>query len=145
MCSSDLYEIAQANVMVEVPLNPQHSSLNLAQAVLLVGYEWFQAAYTGPDAIVTARTQLADKKMMEGLFQHLEEELTICGFLRHDEMRPSMVINLRNMLQRAELTEQEARTFHGVIKELRYGRRPDRPQRQPGHNNESPKRIKREG
>ena len=44
-----------------------------------------------------------------------------------------MVINIRNMLQRAELTEQEVRTLHGIVKELRYGRRPDRPKRQPGY------------
>lgn len=136
------HEIALTNVLVEVPLNPEHSSLNLAQAVLLVGYEWFTAAYTGPDALVTARTQLADKAEMEGLFKHLEDELTICGFLRNDEMKPAMIINLRNMLQRTELTQQECRTFHGIIKELRYGRRPDRPVRQPGYANESNKHLK---
>ena len=127
------HEIGLTNIMVEVPLNPEHSSLNLAQAVLLVGYEWFQASYTGPDAIMPTRTPLADKEVLEGLFKHLEEELTICGFLRNDEMRPSMVINLRNMLQRTEMTEQEVSTFHGIIKELRYGRRADRPKRQPGY------------
>jgi tRNA/rRNA methyltransferase len=126
------HEIALANVVVEVPLNPAHTSLNLAQAVLIVGYEWFQAGYAGPDAVVTARTQPASKDMLEGLFKHLEDELVICGFLRNDEMRPSMVINIRNMFQRAELTEQEVRTLHGIVKELRYGRRPDRPKRQPG-------------
>ena len=44
-----------------------------------------------------------------------------------------MVVNIRNMLQRAELTVQEVRTLHGIIKELRYGRREDRPKRQPGY------------
>jgi tRNA/rRNA methyltransferase len=135
------HEIALANIAIEVPLNPEHSSLNLAQAVLIVGYEWFQVGYSGPDRVVTTRTPLADKKMMEGLFKHLEDELTICGFLRNDEMRPSMIINLRNMLQRTELTEQEVRTLHGVIKELRYGRRPDRPQRQPGYIPVEPKPL----
>jgi tRNA/rRNA methyltransferase len=128
------HEIALANVVVEVPMNPEHSSLNLAQAVLIIGYEWFQAGYDGPQSLVSYnKTRLADKDMLEGLFRHLEEELLICGFLRNDEKRPSMVINLRNMFQRADLTEQEVRTLHGVIKELRYGRRPDRPKRQPGY------------
>jgi tRNA/rRNA methyltransferase len=128
------HEVALANIVIEVPMNPEHSSLNLAQAVLIVGYEWFQAGYAGPDSVVTYnRTQPADKEVLEGLFKHLEEELTICGFLRNDEKRPSMVINIRNMLQRAELTEQEVRTLHGIVKELRYGRRPDRPKRQPGY------------
>jgi tRNA/rRNA methyltransferase len=71
--------------------------------------------------------------MLQGLFDHLEQELTNCGFLRVDEKRPTMIINIRNMLQRAGLTEQEVRTLHGIVKELRYGRRPDRPQRQPGY------------
>jgi len=128
------HEVALANIVIEVPLNPEHSSLNLAQAVLVVGYEWFQAAYDGPQSMTTLnRARLADKETLEGLFQHLEEELVICGFLRNDEKRPSMVINIRNMLQRAELTEQEVRTLHGIVKELRYGRRPDRPKRQPGY------------
>ncbi len=136
------HEVALANITIEVPLNPEHSSLNLAQAVLLVGYEWFQTAYTGPNTLMTMRAPLASKELLEGLFKHLEDELALCGFLRNDEKRPSMVINLRNMLQRTELTEQEVRTFHGIIKELRYGRRPDRPDRQPGFITEDPKPLK---
>lgn len=130
-------EVALANTIIEVPLNPEHSSLNLAQAVLLVGYEWFQAGYEGPQAMMTFnRTTPASKEMLQGLFDHLETELVNCGFLRHDEKRATMIVNIRNMLQRAELTEQEVRTFHGIVKELRYGRRPDRPKRQPGYKTE---------
>ena len=126
-------EIALANTIVEVPLNPEHSSMNLAQAVLIVGYEWFQAAYEGPQEMVTFdRSMPASKEMLVGLFEHLESELIACGFLRNEEKIPSMAVNLRNMLQRADLTEQEVRTFHGMVTELRYGRRPDRPKRQPG-------------
>ncbi len=128
-------EISLANTIVEVPLNPEHSSLNLAQAVLIIGYEWFQAGYDGPDTLVTYNKarRPAVQKMLQGLFEHLEQELVNCGFLRIDEKRPSMMVNIRNLLQRAELTEQEVRTLHGVITELRYGRRDDRPKRQPGH------------
>ncbi|MDX2223880.1 MAG: RNA methyltransferase [Rhodospirillaceae bacterium] len=127
-------EVALCDAIIEVPLNPEHSSLNLAQAVLVVGYEWFQAAaYDGPQATMAFnRTRPAPKEMLFDLFDHLERELIACGFLRHEDKRQQMVINIRNMLQRAELTEQEIRTLHGIIKELRYGRRPDRPQRQPG-------------
>ncbi|MGE3477528.1 MAG: RNA methyltransferase [Rhodospirillaceae bacterium] len=127
-------EVALANTIIEVPLNPEHSSMNLAQAVLIVGYEWFQAAYEGPQEMMTFnRTTPASKEMLQGLFEHLESELVICGFLRNEEKMPGMIVNIRNMLQRAELTEQEVRTFHGMVKELRYGRRPDRPKRQPGY------------
>ncbi len=127
-------EISLANTIIEIPLNPEHSSLNLAQAVLIVGYEWFQAGYEGPDAMVTHNKiqKPADQKLLQGLFDHLERELVNCGFLRIEEKRPSMMVNIRNMLQRANLTEQEVRTLHGVITELRYGRRDDRPKRQTG-------------
>ncbi len=132
-------EVALANTIIEVPLNPEHSSMNLAQAVLIVGYEWFQAAYEGPQEVMTFnRTTPASKEMLLGLFEHLESELVMCGFLRNEEKMPGMVVNIRNMLQRAELTEQEVRTFHGIVKELRYGRRPDRPKRQPGYRVEDP-------
>jgi len=128
------HEISLANILIEVPLNPEHSSLNLAQAVLVVGYEWFQAGYDGPDALTTYnRTKPVTKELLQGLFDHLEKELILCGFLRNEDKRPSMIVNIRNMLQRAELTMQEVRTLHGMIAELRYGRRDDRPKRQPGY------------
>jgi len=132
-------EVGLCDAIVEIPMNPEHSSLNLAQAVLVVAYEWFQAGYDGPQAAMTYnRTQPATKKEMLGLFEHLEKELEACGFLRDPEKHDLMVINIRNMLERAELTEQEVRTFHGIVKELRYGRRPDRPPRQPGVRAEPP-------
>ena len=137
-------EVAHCDAIVEIPMNPEHSSLNLAQAVLVVAYEWFQAGYDGPQAAITYnRTQPAAKKDIMDLFVHLERELIECGFLRDPERNELMVINIRNMLQRAELTEQEVRTFHGIIKELRYGRRDDRPPRQPGVKPEAaPKPLK---
>src|SRR5690606_27088449 len=102
-------------------------------AVLVVGYEWFQAGYEGPQSTVTFnRTKAATKESLQELFEHMEKELVLCGFLRNEEKRPSMMVNIRNMLQRAELTQQEVRTLHGMIVELRYGRRDDRPPRQPG-------------
>jgi tRNA/rRNA methyltransferase len=120
-------------------MNPDYNSINLAQAVLLVAYEWFQAGYDGPQAgMIFNRTKPASKDMLLGLFEHLEEELVNCGFMRNEEMRGQMTINIRNMLQRAELTEQEVRTFHGIVKELRYGRRDDRPRRQSGVVSEPP-------
>lgn len=132
-------EVALCDAIVEIPMNPEHSSLNLAQAVLVTAYEWFQAGYDGPQAAMAFnRTRPANKEELMGLFEHLERELVECGFLRDEDKRALMVINIRNMLQRAELTEQEVRTFHGIIKELRYGRRPDRPVRQPGVKPEPP-------
>lgn len=110
-------DIALADTILAVPLNPAFSSLNLAQAVLLAGYEWYQAGDATPEHQLTIPegTRPANKDEMRNLFEHLERELDACGFLRVVEKRPIMVRNLRNILQRAQLTEQEVRTLRGVI------------------------------
>jgi tRNA/rRNA methyltransferase len=112
-------DIALADAVISVPLNPGFASLNLAQAVLLVGYEWFQAAdATPPSELVTNETRPATKAELLNFFAHLEERLDDCGFLRNVEKRPSMVRNIRNLFQRAALTHQEIRTLHGIVAEL---------------------------
>jgi tRNA/rRNA methyltransferase len=126
-------DVALADAIVEVPLNPAHASLNLAQAVLLVGYEWFQAGVERPPVELVANgAEPADHAMLMTFFKHLEAELDACGFLRNADKRPGMVRNLRALFQRAQLTVPEVRTLHGVVKELRWGRRPDRPRRAEG-------------
>jgi tRNA/rRNA methyltransferase len=112
--------LALSDALVQVPVNEDFSSLNLAQAVLIVSYEWFQATRKAPPpkVSVSKNTRPANKEELLGLFEHLESELDACGFLRVKEKRPSMVRNLRNMLQRTGLTEQEVRTLRGVIKGL---------------------------
>ena len=112
-------DMVHADTALSIPLNPQFSSLNMAQAVLLVAYEWTAAADTTPSVrLADHATRPATKEELQSLFDHLERALDQSGFLRNKEMRPSMVLNLRALLQRAEMTEQEARTFHGVIKFL---------------------------
>jgi tRNA/rRNA methyltransferase len=112
-------DIALADAVLAVPLNPGFASLNLAQAVLLVGYEWFQAADRTPASeLVTNDTRPATKAELLNFFAHLEERLDDCGFLRNVEKRPSIVRNIRNLFQRAALTRQEIRTLHGIVAEL---------------------------
>ncbi len=124
-------DIPLADTVLQVPLNPAFSSLNLAQAVLLIGYEWFQAGSGVPARqLVTNQTGLASKAELLNFFAHLEQELVDCGFLRNAEKRPSMVRNIRNIFQRADLTEQEIRTLHGIVKELAH-QRVRRPKRRP--------------
>jgi len=109
-------DIALAGTVLTVPLNPAFSSLNLAQAVLVVGYEWFSAADdTPPDQFHTGSSRPANKAELMRFFDHFEEELENSGFIRHPDKRPSMVRNLRNLFQRANPTEQELRTLHGVV------------------------------
>jgi len=111
-------DVVLADSTLTVPLNPAFASLSLPQAVLLVGYEWFRAAPPPPTESAPAGARPATKAQLMNLFEHLEAELDAAGFLRHAEMRPSMVRNLRNMLARAGLTEKEASTLRGVIRAL---------------------------
>jgi tRNA/rRNA methyltransferase len=109
-------EVALADTVLTVPLNPAFASLNLAQAVLLVGYEWFAAASAAPaERLRTGQSRRATKDELMRFFEHLEEELDRNGFMRNAEKRPSMVRNLRNLFQRAQCTEQELRTLHGIV------------------------------
>ena len=109
-------DVALADAILMAPLNPAFMSLNLAMATLMIAYEWFQAGDETAESTLNLNGGLpAGKKELQGLFEHLERELDACGFLFVAEKRPVMVRNIRNMLQRAELTEQEVRTLRGVI------------------------------
>jgi tRNA/rRNA methyltransferase len=109
-------DVSLADTIINVPLNPAFSSLNLAQAVLIVGYEWFTAGDLSlPTVTPTGKSEPATKKQLYALFDHLEEELDRNGFLRNIEKRPSMVRNIRALFERAGLTEQEVRTLHGIV------------------------------
>ncbi len=113
-------DVALSDAVLTVPLNPLFTSLNLAQAVLLMGYEWFKQGDDTPgrELRMPGDTRPAGKDEMLHMFEHLEDELDARGFLRVPEKRPTMVRNIRNLLWRAEMTEQEVRTFRGIIKAL---------------------------
>lgn len=112
-------DLTLADSLVNVPLNPAFSSLNLGQAVLLMAYEFYQIALDLEPARLDLHGSLpATKAELLNFFNHFERALEECGFLRNEAQRPTMVRNLRNMWQRAYLTEQEVRTMHGIVKEL---------------------------
>ena len=112
-------DVALADTVIQVPLNPAFSSLSLPQAVLLAAYEWFQAADDTPgETLTTGRTEPASKADLINLFERLEAALDDAGFLHVAEKRPGMVRNIRNIFQRARLTEQEVRTLHGIVSAL---------------------------
>ena len=109
-------DVALADTVLTVPLNPAFSSLNLAQAVLIIGYEWFiSGAETPGETLHRGGSRPATKEELLNFFDHLEEELENNGFLRNRESQPHMVRNLRSLFQRAQCTEQELRTLHGVV------------------------------
>jgi tRNA/rRNA methyltransferase len=117
-------EVAIADAVITFPVNPAYASLNLAQAVLLVGYEWFRASQGDvmPFAQVE-RSPPAPREMVLSFFGYLEDELEKNGFFRPEGKRPVMQRNLRNMFHRMGLTEQDVRTLRGAIVRLVEGPR----------------------
>ena len=117
-------DMAQADALVRYPLNPAFMSLNLAQAVIIMAYEWWTAGDETPSrALMTNETQVATKGRLENFLTHLTAELDASGFLRNLPKRPGMVRTIRHYFQRGEVTEQELRTLHGIVTELSLGRR----------------------
>jgi tRNA/rRNA methyltransferase len=113
-------DIPLADAVVTIPVNPEFASLNLAQGVLLIGYCWWRLGQQAePARLETGGNRPANKAELENLFARLEEGLEAGGFYTTEQQRPTMIRNMRNLLQRAQMTEQEVRTFHGVIVALR--------------------------
>lgn len=115
-------EVALANAILTYPVNPAFSSLNLAQAVLVLGYEWFSQGHGAalPHA-PQERSEPATKAQMLAFFKTLERELDRVEFFRPPEKREGMVINLRNIFQRMAPTRQDMATLHGVVTALAEG------------------------
>lgn len=112
-------DTALAHAVVTIPLNPGFSSLNLAQAVMILAYEWSQALdNTPPHQLPTGESAPVSHDKLVELYERLERELEAHHFFRNPDQRPSIVRNLRNMLARADMTDQEVRTFHGIISAL---------------------------
>ena len=107
-------DLALADAVINIPLNPEHSSLNLAQAVLIICYEYFKL---GAKPYVND-SDLADKGDLNHFFGFLESELEKRGYFHLPDKKPRMLTNLQNIFSRAKLTGQEVRTLHGVIKTL---------------------------
>jgi tRNA/rRNA methyltransferase len=126
--------IALADAILTAPVNPEFASLSLPQAVLLFGYEWFK---TIEPTSSLGRVTVSDGRDMEGrsdpgmrpahraeliaLFEHLEAELDRAGFLYPEEKRPSMVRAIRNMFHRMSATDQDVRTWRGIVAALAGG------------------------
>jgi tRNA/rRNA methyltransferase len=121
-------EVALADEILTLPVNPAFSSLNIAQAVLIVAYEWRLSAIDGAALPFGAEiAQQAPRTQLVAMFEHLEAALDDAGFFRPSEKRPHITLAIRAMLQRAGLTEQEVRTLRGMIAALE--RRPTRPRK----------------
>ena len=119
-------DVALATRLLTIPLNSAFSSLNIAQAVLLVTYSWHRSrGVEQPLAApsVERMKQPATQEQFNGLMQHLVDELEAADFFTSDDKKPSMVRNLRAAFARMEPTGQDIQTLRGVIKALALGRR----------------------
>jgi len=117
-------EVALADRIVTLPVNPGFASLNLAQAVAIVAYEWFKLA-TGaalPFAM-PRKSAAAPKEQLLAFFAALERELEQVEFFRPPDKRETMQINLRNIFTRMQPTRQDIQTLHGIVMALVEGRK----------------------
>ena len=117
-------EVALADRIITFPINPAFASLNLAQAVAVVSYEWFKLACAGtlPFAM-PQRSPPAGKEQVQAFFVHLERQLDEIEYFRPLEKRATMLVNLRNIFARMQPTQQDIQTLHGIVVALSEGRK----------------------
>ena len=117
-------EIALADRILTLPVNPAFASLNLAQAVVIVAYEWFTCATGGAmPFVMPEKSPPARKEQLLAFFASLERELEKVEFFRPPDKRETMQINLRNIFNRMAPTQQDIQTLHGVIMAIAEGRK----------------------
>ena len=117
-------EVALADAIVTYPVNPAFASLNLAQAVALMAYEWFK--HTNGNALpfgMPQKSAPAGKEQLGAFFASIESELDRVEFFRPPEKRATMRINLRNIFARMQPTQQDIQTLHGVVTAIAQGRK----------------------
>lgn len=112
-------DIARANAIVSVPVNPEFPSLNLAQCVLLTAYEWRRATVESlPRETAFAGTEPATALEIEKLGDHYEERLEAAGFFFPPEKAEGMKLVLRNLWSRMPLTRSDVQVFHGMLRQM---------------------------
>ncbi|HEX8166624.1 MAG TPA: RNA methyltransferase [Beijerinckiaceae bacterium] len=119
-------EISLADAILTFPVNPAFKSLNLAQAVLLAGYEWFRVAQDGAVPFAEEPSPPATRESVASFFDWVEAELDAVNFYPPDK-RPVMARNMRDIFLRRGLTEQDVRTLRGALRALAEGRRLRKP------------------
>lgn len=112
-------DIVRANTIISVPVNPEFASLNLAQCVLLTGYEWRRLTVETPAEVTdTLRNKLAEGKEVDAFLNRLVSELDARGFFWPEHKARPMQENLENLIRRMSMTDGEIRSLFGVVKYL---------------------------
>lgn len=118
------HEVALADQIVTLPVNPAFASLNLAQAVVIVAYEWFKCfTNTKLPFEMPHRSDAAPRQQLLAFYENLEHQLEKVEFFRPPDKRDTMVINLRNIFTRLNPTKQDIQTLHGVLMAIAEGRK----------------------
>lgn len=121
-------EVGMADEIVTFPVDPAFASLNIAQAVLLMSYEWMrsgQVEAAGP-RFAAPEVPPAEKEDLFRFLGHLEATLDKANYFHPEEKRAAMSQKVRTILTRANFSEQEVRTLRGMLRhiERRMGRSP---------------------
>ncbi|SEP63790.1 RNA methyltransferase [Thalassovita taeanensis] len=112
-------DVARANAIISVPVNPEFFSLNLAQCVLLTAYEWRrQSVEVVAETVDLAKTDWASGIEIEKLAEHYEERLDEAGFFFPADKAPGMKVNLRNLWGRMRLTRADVQMLHGILRQI---------------------------
>ena len=112
-------DVSFADAIINIPLNPEHCSLNLSQAVLLVAYEFYKTQILEQEPkFETNHTDIAAKEKVLLFCQHIQDQLNGFANYKDEQKREKLVINLRNIFTRSEMTEQELNTLYGIINYL---------------------------
>lgn len=113
------HDVCLADAIINIPLNPKHCSLNLSQAVLLAGYEIFKTQFFQEnETLITNHSVPTTRDKVIKFCEYIEEQMSDCGNFKSEERRDKLVINLRNIFTRSQLTEQELNTLYGVVNHL---------------------------
>jgi len=112
-------DVARANAIISIPVNPEFPSINLGQAVLLCSYEWMrQGSEVPPEVMAMGRTEFATQVDIQKLGDHFEEQLEAVGFFFPPAKAEGMKLNLRNLWSRMALTRADVQTFHGMLRQI---------------------------
>lgn len=117
-------DISLADAIIEVPLNPEHCSLNLAQAVLIIGYEYYKTTIA-PEGrrFITNGGEVASKEKLFKFLDALTGRIRQSPRLKGEEHTRSLLINVSNIFTRANITEQELNSLYGIVNILSDGKK----------------------
>ena len=118
-------DLAIAHAILTIPVNPDFSSLNLAQAVLVAAYEWFRQGSDTPAEMLVNHDGPAPHEELEGLIAAVDAQLATNGYYNPVSGRAAAArLTMRNLFTRPEFSGGEVRTLRGIIRGLSKKRRP---------------------